>query len=68
MARRSTYDISETPFDGGTVDGNSFSVTFDATGPAGPMQMTVTGTVEGDEISGEMLSTGFSLKYSGSRS
>jgi len=60
-------DGAETAFDGGTADGNSFSVTFDATGPTGPMQMTVTGTVEDDDISGEMKGPGFDLTFSGSR-
>lgn len=60
-------DGSETSFDGGTVDGNGFSVSVDASGPMGPMQITVTGVVEGDDISGTFTGTGFELKFRGSR-
>ena len=58
----------ETPFDGGTVDGNSFSFTVvNASGPAGPVTFTCTGVVDGDDISGEMQMPGFGFKFSGRR-
>lgn len=60
-------DGAEMPFDGGTVDGNGFSCTMEASGPTGPMQLDITGIVEGDNISGEMKAAGFAFKFSGSR-
>lgn len=39
-------------FSGGTVDGNSISFKTSFTGAMGPMELTFTGTVDGDNISG----------------
>ena len=60
-------DGTESPFDGGTIEGGAFSFTVNVKGPAGPMQMEISGTAEGDTLSGEMKGPGFAIKFAGSR-
>lgn len=45
--------MGRTDFEGVTYEGNSFSVSFTADSPMGPMDMTMTGTVDGDNMTGE---------------
>ena len=60
-------DGTESPFDGGTVDGDAFSFEVEVKGPTGPMQMGISGTAAGDTLSGVMNGSGFSIKFTGSR-
>ncbi len=41
-------------FSGGTINGNEFSWTMKLQSPVGEIQLDVSGTVDGDEISGQV--------------
>ncbi len=56
-------------FDGGTVDGNDFAFSMSLSGPMGQIQLDFKGTVDGDDISGDVQLGSFgSASFKGSRS
>ncbi len=55
-------------FDGGTVDGNDFAFSMSLSGPMGQIQLDFKGTVDGDDISGNVqLGSYGSASFKGSR-
>ena len=55
-------------FDGGTINGNDFSHDLHIDVPMGKMDATIVGTVDGDDIKGDIkLSVGGKMPFSGKR-
>ena len=55
-------------FTGGTVDGNDFAFSMSLSGPMGQIQLDFKGTVDGDDISGNVqLGSYGSASFKGSR-
>ncbi len=55
-------------FDGGTVDGNDFAFSMNLSGPMGQIQLDFKGTVDGDDICGNVQLGSFgSASFKGSR-
>ncbi len=56
-------------FDGGTVDDDDFAFSMNLSGPMGQIQLDFKGTVDGDDISGNVQLGSFgSASFRGSRS
>lgn len=56
-------------FDGGSVDSNDFTFSMNLSGPMGQIQLDFKGTVDGDDISGNVQLGSFgSASFKGGRS
>lgn len=61
-------DLGTQPFDGGTVTGDKVAWSVQINGPMGQVKLDFTGTINGDEISGQVQLGSFgSSEFKGTR-